>query len=112
MAMRIVSPVTKKNIGWILKERRLKKGLSQAELCDKANITRTFLSLIENGKRTPTYGALARIAGAMGEDPQLLEAEAKETSDDPEVKLANAIKRLSKNKKTLKKLVELIETLG
>lgn len=40
-------------------------GLSQDELAYRADITRAYLSGIEGGKRNPTIGVLANIAGAL-----------------------------------------------
>jgi transcriptional regulator with XRE-family HTH domain len=41
-------------------------GLSQAALAAKAGVSRVFVEKIEAGARTPSWGALARLAQALG----------------------------------------------
>ena len=50
---------------------REKKGISQEELAEKANINRTTLSKIESGIRNATLETLMRIASALGMDLKL-----------------------------------------
>lgn len=47
------------------KEAREKKGLSQEELAQKANINRTTLSKIESGLRNATIQTLDKLASAL-----------------------------------------------
>ncbi len=47
------------------KEAREKKGLSQEELAQKAQINRTTLSKVETGSRNATIDTLSKIALAM-----------------------------------------------
>jgi len=112
--MRLSSTSAKKNIGSILRERRISKGISQSELARKAGITQTFLSLVEHGNRAPSYDVLQRIAGVIGEDATHLEQEAGTADLDTVIKLNRLLKRLlgSGNKKNLNRLLEFIETLG
>jgi transcriptional regulator with XRE-family HTH domain len=112
--MRISSDETKKNIGWIIRESREKKEISQSELCDKANITQTFLSLVEHNKRNPSYDVLERIAKALGEDPEVLAKEASSLEIDTDTKLNHLFNKVlkSKNKRKLQRLLEFMETLG
>lgn len=112
--MRLSSTTAKKNIGSILRERRIRKGLSQSELASKIGITQTFLSLVEHGKRIPSYDVLQRIAEVLGEDAAQLEREARSADLDTVIELNRLLKRLigSGNKKKLSRLLEFIETLG
>lgn len=112
--MRLSSTSAKKNIGLILRERRIRRGLSQSELASKTGITQTFLSLVEHGKRIPSFDVLQRIAEVLGEDAAHLEQEAGSADLDVVVKLNRLLKRLlgSGNKKKLNRLLEFIETLG
>lgn len=112
--MRINSISAKKNIGSILKERRIKKGMSQNEMAVKAEITQTFLSLVEHGKRIPSHEVLRRIAEVLGEDAAHLEREAGDADSDSVQQLNRHLKKLlgSGNKNKLKRLLEFIETLG
>lgn len=45
---------------------RAAKGLSQAELADRAGLHRTYISGIERGVRNPTITIVARIADGLG----------------------------------------------
>ena len=112
--MRLSSTSAKKNIGSILRERRIRKGLSQRDLASETGITQTFLSLVEHGKRIPSYDVLQRIAEVLGENAAHLEQEAGSADLDTIVELNRLLKRLigSGNKKKLNRLLEFIETLG
>ncbi|MBI3968356.1 MAG: helix-turn-helix domain-containing protein, partial [Chloroflexi bacterium] len=45
---------------------RLAVGLTQAELCERADITRQTLSTIETGRNLPNMGVALRLAAALG----------------------------------------------
>ncbi len=49
-----------------LREIRKAKNLSQAELADRANISRSYLSMIEAGVKHPNARRLRQIADALG----------------------------------------------
>lgn len=112
--MRLNSLSAKKNIGSIIRERRVKKKISQSELASKAGITQTFLSLVEHGKRVPSYEVLHRIAEEIGEKAANLQQEADGAELDTVIKLNHSLKRLlgSGNKKKLTRLLEFVETMG
>ena len=42
------------------------KGLSRAQICEQAGISRAYLSLIEKNLRTVGPGKVAALAGALG----------------------------------------------
>jgi transcriptional regulator with XRE-family HTH domain len=44
---------------------RIEKGLSQKELSEKAGIDYTYISAIENNKKTPSIPLLVKIANAL-----------------------------------------------
>ncbi len=44
---------------------RLASGLSQEELAARGQFDRTYISLIERGRRNPTYTNLVRLANAL-----------------------------------------------
>lgn len=54
-----------------IRERRAERGLDGAELAKRAGISPSYVSLIESGHRTPNEETAARIAEALGDDPQL-----------------------------------------
>lgn len=53
-------------LGVRLKQRRLEAGLTLAQLADQAGFGKAYLSRIENGKKVPPIGSLARIASVLG----------------------------------------------
>jgi transcriptional regulator with XRE-family HTH domain len=60
--------------GRVLREYRLKSTLSQEELALDAGIDRTFVSLLERGKRQPTLQTVFRLAKVLGVSPATLVA--------------------------------------
>jgi transcriptional regulator with XRE-family HTH domain len=51
--------------GEVLKEERQKQGLSQEALAFKSGLDRTFVSLIERGKRQPSIDSLFKLSKAL-----------------------------------------------
>ncbi|HEX5504449.1 MAG TPA: helix-turn-helix transcriptional regulator [Thermomicrobiales bacterium] len=49
-----------------LRDVRQRAGLTMEELADRAGVHRTYIGLLEQGKRQPTVDAAARIAEALG----------------------------------------------
>ncbi|PTE13325.1 helix-turn-helix transcriptional regulator [Pseudogemmobacter blasticus] len=69
--------------GTRLRERRLAAGLRQADLAERAAISPSYLNLIEHNRRNVTPEVLARLAAALGIEPQALaEASAGALLDD------------------------------
>ncbi|MCX6832374.1 MAG: helix-turn-helix transcriptional regulator [candidate division Zixibacteria bacterium] len=54
-----------KLLGGKVRDRRIKKGLSQEEFADIAGLDRTYVSGIERGVRNPTVRTLKTIADAL-----------------------------------------------
>jgi transcriptional regulator with XRE-family HTH domain len=52
--------------GSVLREKREEAGISQEELADRAGLHRTYVSLIERGKRTASIEVVRRVASALG----------------------------------------------
>ena len=55
--------------GKILQEERKAKKISQEKLAKLTGLDRTFISLIENGKRSPTFSTILKICSALEIDP-------------------------------------------
>jgi transcriptional regulator with XRE-family HTH domain len=51
--------------GKILQEERKAKKISQEKLAKLAGLDRTFISLIENGKRSPTFSTILKICSVL-----------------------------------------------
>ncbi len=51
---------------------RLKAGLTQEELADRADMHRTEVSLIENGGRKPRLETILKLAGTLGTPAETL----------------------------------------
>ena len=60
--------------GKILRDCRSKAGVSQEELADRADIDRTYVSLLERGLRLPTLDTLFRLAAGLNVAPATLVA--------------------------------------
>jgi transcriptional regulator with XRE-family HTH domain len=56
-------------LGAILRELREKAGLSQEQLAFRAELDRTYISQLENDKKSPTIQTLFRICGAIKVSP-------------------------------------------
>lgn len=55
-----------------LREERTKQGLSQDELAHRANLNRTYISLLELGKRSPSLNTMIALAMALKIKPSEL----------------------------------------
>ena len=53
-------------VGQRIKELRLKLGLSQEALANNANVDRTYMTDVENGRRNISVEVLERIIIALG----------------------------------------------
>lgn len=63
-----------KNFGLRIKELRSKKGMTQEDLADAANLFRTYMSRIETGLANPSLTVIHALANALAVSPgQLLE---------------------------------------
>jgi transcriptional regulator with XRE-family HTH domain len=64
-----MAPVQKRSLAdrfpGVLKELRREKRLSQEELAERANLHRTFVSMMERGTSVPTLRTLEQIAVAL-----------------------------------------------
>jgi len=52
-------------LGQALARAREKRGMTQRELAERANVSKTYLSQIENGKKEPLISTLRAIAAAI-----------------------------------------------
>ena len=55
-----------KRFGEVLRELRLKRGLSQEELAFESDLNRQFISLLELGQRSPSLQTVYKIADGLG----------------------------------------------
>ncbi|MBS0212239.1 MAG: helix-turn-helix transcriptional regulator [Proteobacteria bacterium] len=68
-------------VGAAVRVLRLRDGISQEELADRASLDRTYISGIERNRRNPSVQSLQRIVGAMGASLDLLFNEARRLAD-------------------------------
>ncbi|MCL1796122.1 MAG: XRE family transcriptional regulator [Clostridia bacterium] len=54
------------NIGASIRKIRVLSGLTQQEVADRCDLTKSMISKIENGRVVPAVGSLQRIARALG----------------------------------------------
>lgn len=55
-----------KSFGQQLRAEREKLGLTTQDVANKCGVTRSYLTLIENGRRLPGKNVLPKIAAAIG----------------------------------------------
>lgn len=67
--------------GKALKLARALSGLQQQQLADRAEIDASYISLIEQGKRTPSVKAIHKLSKATGIPPYLFTFLAMERTD-------------------------------
>lgn len=58
--------------GRILQEERKAKNISQEKLAKLTGLDRTAISLIETGKRSPTFSTILKICSALEVEPSEL----------------------------------------
>lgn len=63
-------------VGAALRELRRRKGLTQESLALAAEVERTYVSLIERGKNSPSARMLFKLCGILDTTPSELLAEA------------------------------------
>jgi len=61
--------------GKIIKELRTSRSISQEKLSEITGLDRTFISLIETGKRNPTLTTIVKIANGLNIKPSELLSE-------------------------------------
>lgn len=67
-----MTPTKEEIFGKILQEERKAKKISQEKLAKLTGLDRTFISLIENGKRNPTFTTILKICSALEIEPSKL----------------------------------------
>mgnify|MGYP001811170059 CR=1 FL=1 len=64
------------DIGIIIRQHRISQHLSQEDLAEKSALDRTYISMLERGKKSPTIETANRIAFALGTKLSLILVEA------------------------------------
>ena len=64
-----------------IREIRLSKGISQADLAARCNLSRSYLSMIESGQKHPNAVRLRKIAAELGVPAAALLADEDETEE-------------------------------
>ena len=71
----------KQAFGIVLKKNRIKVGISQEKLAFGCNLDRTFISLLERGKRRPTLDTIFKLSKSLNILPSILIAEVESLLD-------------------------------
>lgn len=67
--------------GNVVRNERMRKGLTQEQLAELANLHHNFVSMVERGKSAPALDTIEAIASALGRRPsQLLRAAERQLS--------------------------------
>ncbi|HRN81299.1 MAG TPA: helix-turn-helix transcriptional regulator [Nitrosomonas europaea] len=67
----------------VLREARTKRGYSQEQLAYEAGVDRTFISMLETGKRQPTLSVIFALAVALNQRPEEIIAATQKLSQLP-----------------------------
>lgn len=77
---------------------RISKGMSQMELCLRANMSQSFLANLEAGKKQPSLLSIIRIAKALDVNPREFFPESpQKTKDDIKHEIYELLNLLQKN---------------
>lgn len=68
------------HLGYRIRQIRLEKNMTQAELAERCSCNRNYISMLERGERNPSYKSLLMIAKGLGVQIQLLVMEYTQTS--------------------------------
>ncbi|MGG5791094.1 helix-turn-helix domain-containing protein [Bacillus nitratireducens] len=71
--------------GNVLQEYRLNSKMSQEELAFNSGLDRTYISLLERGKRKPTINTLFALARALKVNPSQLIKKLEEKLSNPKI---------------------------
>ena len=63
---------TSRKLGANIKKIRIKKKMSQGDICRKLDMDRSYMSAVESGKKNITLAILERLANALGVSPSEL----------------------------------------
>ena len=80
-------------IGLVVRQLREASGLSQEQLAAEAGLHRTYISLVERGRRNITVDALSQIAEALNTYPSRLIAEAEKGAEPVAARAQRARRR-------------------
>ncbi|ARA99098.1 helix-turn-helix domain-containing protein [Geobacillus thermodenitrificans] len=64
--------LNQKTLGAIIKQKRKEAGMTQDQLSTATNLSRNYISDIENGRYTPSLNALSKIAICLDIDLNVL----------------------------------------
>lgn len=76
-------PSPEEAFGQALRARREARGLSQEALALESGYHPTYISLLERGKKSPSLGALFRLAAILATPPSELVREAEMAAGEP-----------------------------
>lgn len=65
----MVNRALQRRFGEAVRELRLKIGISQEGLADRAGLHRTYISLLERGLRNPSFTVITQLAAALETTP-------------------------------------------
>ena len=103
----------RKNLGSVIKKNRIASGISQSDLAKKMDLTRTYLSLLENGKRFPSWETLEKIACLLSVKPSKLIMEANLSKYDDDFEFVCLLSKIieSADKKKIKQTLDFAKSL-
>ncbi|MBA7491466.1 hypothetical protein ES702_02012 [subsurface metagenome] len=113
MQIKNVGQRVRKNLGRVIKKKRAGLNIFQEDLAGRIGLTRTYLSLVENGKRFPSWETLEKIAHSLSMKPSKLIVEANLYEYDDDFELVSLLSRIieSADKEKIEQVVDFTKSL-
>jgi len=114
MQIKNVGQRVRKNLGRVIKKKRVDLNIFQGDLAERVGLTRTYLSLLENGKRFPSWETLEKIAHSFSMKPSKLVMEANLSEYDDDFELVSLLSRIieSTDKEKIEQVLDFTKSLN
>lgn len=114
MQIKNVGQRVRKNLGRVIKKKRADLNIFQADLAERIGVTRTYLSLVENGIRFPSWETLEKIALSFSMKPSKLIIEANLSEYDNNFELVCLLSRIidGADKEKIEQVVDFTKSLN
>ena len=94
------------DLGTRIKTMRLSRDIKQIDLAEQIGVSRSAISMYENGTRTPDYEVIEAIADVFNVPTSALLCDDRKTQEDEEVAI---IRELLRKKPQVKELLNIVD---
>lgn len=95
-----------KNMGYILKQARLKMGYTRDQLSERVGISHRYLTAIENEERRPSYEVLSKLLRNLGLSADSIFYPEKESEPEEKQLLRLFQQRSERDRKVIKSIID------